>query len=99
MPSYLVTFKFGRDAHFGQRMDDFISRLTVGDWWGETDTTIFVHSDEPIDVFSRRITSPLVFDEDNDIIVIIDLDNRLGRARGRFGDGGLFTAAPWIKRI
>ncbi len=99
MPSYLVTFKFGRDPDFSRRMDDFIGRLAVGDWWGETGTTIFVHSDEPIDVFSRRITAPSVFNEHNDIVVIVDLDNRQGRARGPFLDGALFTAAPWIRRI
>ena len=99
MPSYLVTFKFGRNADFGQRLDDFIARLAIGDWWGETGTTIIVHSDEPIDVFSHRITAPAVFDEDADIVVVIDLDNLQGRARGPFHDAGLFTAAPWIVRI
>ncbi len=99
MPAYLVTFKFGRNADFAQRLDDFISRVTVGDWWAETGTTIIVHSDEPIDVFSGRITAPSVFDEANDIVVVVDLDNREGRARGPFSDSGLFTAAPWVVRI
>ncbi len=99
MPAYLVTFKFGRNADFGRRLDDFIARLAIGDWWGETGTTIIVHSDEPIDVFSRRITAPSVFDEDNDIVVVVDLDNRQGRARGPFRDSGLFTAASWMVRI
>ncbi len=99
MPSYLVTFKFGRNADFGRRLDDFLSRLTVGDWWGETGTTMIVHSDEPIDVFSRRITSPFCFDDDNDIVVVFDLDNRQGRARGPFRDSGLFAAAPWVTRL
>ena len=99
MPAYLVTFKFGRDASFAERLDEFISRLAVGDWWGETGTTIIVHSEEPIDVFSHRITVPACFDEDNDVIVVIDLDNQQGRARGLFRDSGLFAAVPWITRI
>jgi hypothetical protein len=99
MPSYLVTFKFGRNADFARRLDDFIGCVTVGDWWAETGTTIIVHSDEPIDAFSRRITAPSVFDEDNDIVVVVDLDNREGRACGPFSDGALFTAAPWVVRI
>ncbi len=99
MPAYLVTFKFGRNADFGRRLDDFIGRLTVGDWWGETGTTIIVHSDEPIDDFSRRITVPACFDDDCDIVVVIDIDNREGRARGPVRDSGLFAAVPWIRRI
>jgi hypothetical protein len=30
------------------------------------------------------------------MVVVIDLDNREGRARGHFRDAGLFSAAPWI---
>ena len=99
MPSYVVTFKFGRNANFAQRLDDFIGCVAVGDWWAETATTIFVHSDEPIDDFCRRITAPSIFDAANDIVVVVDLDNREGRARGPVRDGGLFTVAPWIVRI
>ncbi len=99
MPSYLVTFKFGRNSNFAERLEEFISRLTVGDWWGETGTTMVVHREEPIDVFTRHITAPACFDDDNDVVVIVDLDNRQGCARGLFRDSGLFAAVPWIKRI
>jgi hypothetical protein len=96
MPAFLVTYKFGRSGDFGRRIDTFTARLQNGDWWGETPSTIVVHAEEDIDRFFGRITSRGSFDEHSDMVVVIDLDNREGRARGHFRDAGLFSAAPWI---
>jgi len=98
MPTYLVTYKFGHDADFARRIDNFMNRVQVGDWWGETASSIIVHADEAIDAFCRRILPPAAFDERRDIAVVIDLDNRQGRVNGPLRDASLFTAAPWIKR-
>ena len=99
MPAYIVTYKFGRSGDFGRRMDAFMIRLQVGDWWGETGSSMIVHSDEPIDAFCRRILSPACFDRQHDLAVIVDLDNREGRASGPFRGNSLFMAAPWIRRF
>jgi hypothetical protein len=99
MSTYLVTFRFGHSENYGLRLDNFMSRLQTGDWWGETTSSILVHSDETIDAFCRRILSPDCFDERVDMAVVFDFDNRQGRAKGSFRDTSLFTAAPWVRRL
>jgi hypothetical protein len=99
MPTYLVTYKFGRNGDYLERMDRFMAHLTVGDWWAETGSTILLHHDEQVDDFCFRIFSPDCFDVSMDVGVVFDLDHRQARARGRFSDYGLFTVAPWIERL
>jgi hypothetical protein len=99
MPTYLVTYKFGKNDDYLERHDRFMAELTLGDWWGETGSTIIAHSDQPIDELCVRVFAADCFDESQDIGVIFDLDSREGRARGRFHDYGLFTVVPWIERL
>ena len=98
MPACLVAFKFARDDTYSKRYDNFMVHCGAAQWWGETGSSIVVHADEPLDDFCRRILNPAVFDDRVDIAVVFDLDNRDGRAHGKFRNYGLFNVVPWIER-
>ena len=71
--AYLVTFKFGRNADFGRRLDDFIAppgdRRLVGRDRHRRSSSIPTSRSTSSAGASRR---PAVFDEDNDIVVVVD---------------------------
>jgi len=98
MAAYLLTFRLAHTGDF-DRAEEFAYRLRVGDWWGETGSTMIVNTDEAIDDFCARALSPPWFDERIDICAVFNLDTGEARAKGHFRDPNLFVAAPMVINI
>ena len=99
MGIYLISFNIFRNQTYPDRLDQLLSQIQGGAWWGESGTAMICESPEAIDEFCNRVLNPWSFDEDSDIAVIFDLETGEGRTKGRFRDYSLFSLVPWLKRL
>ena len=86
MPVFSVSFRIHRDATYQHRYDTFVEQLTsvgVGNYWDETTSYMLVRTHETIGDFCTRIYVHSGFDSSKDVYVVMDVDAKSARARGK----------------
>ena len=85
MSVYAVSFRIHEDVDYSRRYQSFTSALAAGATasWDETTSFVLVETSESIDAFCSRIYVHSAFDSSKDIYLVMDVEKKSARFRGK----------------
>lgn len=98
MTHFIVTFRIASDTTYQERYDSFVDQVikvaggNAGKVWDETTSFYAFTAASTAETVAASLNSNSKFDTTKDLLVVIDLDNRVKATRGKVPYESLLTS-------